>query len=216
MSSKIELVLSCLRLVGSDDLNISGRALKVLTTLATQGDAANILVSPPLVEEMRTIAAKNDTVRYRIYDIIIALCCSSENKLAIANEARLIQPLLEEVSTGDILIKLNALELLRSLAAVQHGRDYLKNEGMIQKLANSLNESTSDPLGSLIVPGFLKFFGTLAHFQPSVLSEYPNFTGTLFNLIGDSDILVAVVAMETISFISTGIDGKLALSQQGT
>ena len=216
LASKAELLLSCVRLVGSDDPGTANRASRVLTTLAVRGEAANVLVSPPLVEEMRLVGRKNDTVLYRVYDIVVTLCCVSEEKLAVCDETRLIQPLLEEATkSGDILVQLNALELLRTLVTVQHGRDYLQRQGTIQKLANSLNESTSDPLASLIVPGLLKFFGALAHFQPDVVEHYANFIDTLFNLIEDPDVVLSVVAIETLSFISSGIGGKAALNRQG-
>lgn len=215
LSSKVELLINCLRLVGSDNLTIANKASKVLTSLCVHGDAANVLVSPPMVQEMRIIEKKSDIIRYRIYDIIIAVCCISEEKLAVSDEAQLIQPLLAEVSSTDILVQLNALELLRNLAACRHGRDYLRRQGTIQKLANNLNEATSDALASLIVPGLLKFFGALAHFDPTVVSEYSNFTDTLFNLIEDTDVSLSIIAIETLSFIATGCDGKLILNQQG-
>jgi hypothetical protein len=61
----------------------------------------------------------------------------------------------------------------------------------------------------------MKFFGALAHFQPDVLAKYPNFTNTMFNLIDDPDISLKMIAIETLSFIAIGRDGKLALNQQG-
>jgi 26S proteasome non-ATPase regulatory subunit 5 len=107
------------------------------------------------------------------------------------------------------------LELITTLASCPHGRDYLERQGIIQKLAGNLDEATADPLASLLVPGLMKFFGALAHFQPDVLAKYPNFTNTMFNLIDDPDISLKMIAIETLSFIAIGRDGKLALNQQG-
>lgn len=217
LASKVELLLSCLRLIGSDDSGIAGKASRVLAGLAARGEAANVLVSPPLVEEMRVVSRKNDTVRFRIYDLVVALCCASEGMLAVCEESQLVQPFLDEASNSrDILVQLNALELLKTLVSVQHGRDYLQRQGTIQKLANSLNQATSDPLASLIVPGLMKFFGALAHFQPGIMEEIANFTDSLFNLIDDPDLVLSVIAIETLSFISTGPGGKAALSRQGS
>ena len=211
----MELLLSNLHLVGSDDISIASKASNVLVSLVSQGDAANVLVSAPVVAEMRVIASKSDIVRFRVYDLIVTLCCASESSLAFCDETQLLQPFLDEVSTGDILVQLNALELLRTLAACQHGRNYLESKGTFQKLAENLNQATADPLASLIVPGLMKFFGSAAHFQPDLMARYPNFTHTMFNLIEDSDISLAIIAVETLSFIATGIGGKQELNQQG-
>ena len=204
-----------LRLVGSDDISIASKVSSVLVSLINQGDAANVLISTPVVDELRLIASKSDTVRFRVYDLIITLCCSAEDKLAFCDEVQLLQPLLDEVSTGDILIQLNALELLRTLAACQNGRNYLEKKGIFQKLADNLNQATADPLASLIVPGLMKFFGSAAHFQPDLISRFPNFTDTMFNLIDDSDVSLGIIAVETLSFIATGVGGKQVLNQQG-
>lgn len=215
LSTKLEILLSCLQLVGSTDESIAGKASRLFMSIARQGDTANVLVSPPIVEEMRIVSRKNDIVRYRIYDIIVTYCCTSEEKLAFCEEKQLIHSLLEEVSIADILVQLNALELVTTLASCQHGRDYLERQGITQKLASNLDQATADPLATLRVPGIMKFFGALAHFQPNVLSKYPNFTATMFNLIDDSDISLKMISIETLSFIAIERDGKLALSQLG-
>lgn len=215
LSTKMEILLTCIQLVGSEEESIAGKASKVLMSLACQGSSANVLISPPIVEEMRIVSRKNDIVRYRIYDILITYCCVSQDNLTFCEENQLINSLLAEVSTGDILVQLNALELITTLASCPHGRDYLERQGIIQKLAGNLDEATADPLASLLVPGLMKFFGALAHFQPDILAKYPNFTNTMFNLIDDPDISLRMIAIETLSFIAIGRDGKLALNQQG-
>lgn len=204
-----------MRLVGSDDSALASKASKVLMSLVRQGDTGNVLTSPPIVEEMRLVSAKSDVVRYRIYDVIVTSCCVSEEKLLFCHDNQLIHSLLAEVSTGDILVQLNALELITTLASCQHGRDYLEKQGTIQKLANNLDEATADPLASLLVPGLMKFFGALAHFQPDILSKYPNFTNTMLNLVDDSDVSLKIIAIETLSFIGIRPDGKIALNQLG-
>nr|CAH0105925.1 unnamed protein product [Daphnia galeata] len=216
LSTKMEILLTCVQLVGSDEESIAGKASKVLMSLARQGSSANVLISPPIVEEMRIVSRKNDIVRYRIYDILITYCCVSQDNLTFCEENQLINSLSAEVSTGDILVQLNALELITTLASCQHGRHYLERQGIIQKLAGNLDEATADPLASLLVPGLMKFFGALAHFQPDILAKYPNFTNTMFNLIDDPDISLRMIAIETLSFIAIGRDGKLALNQQGS
>ena len=214
-SSNLDLVLACLRSVASDELVIAVKASRVLICLTKQGDAGNVLIQAAVVEEMRKLCLKNDTVRYRIYDILISLGCTSDEKLASIHNAKLIQPLIEEALNNDILVQLNALELLRNLSAPLHGRVYLEQEKIVDKLIDALSASVGDPLASLIVPGLLKFFGTFAHFQPEMLVKYPLFTEILFNLMNDDNMGIVIVAMETISFIATTAEGKTRLRNEG-
>jgi len=58
----------------------------------------------------------------------------------------------------------------------------------------------------------LKFLGTFAQYQPEMLAEYPAFTDTVFHLIQDSDLPLQIVAIETVSYISTGNQGKRTLA----
>lgn len=212
----MELLLSCLRLVSSDDVSVASKASKVFLALARQGDQANVLVSSPFVDEMRIVSQKNDIVRFRIYDIVVTYCCASEEKLMLCEDNQLLESLLGEVSTDDILLQLNALELLTTFGSCKHGREYLERKGTIQKLAKKLDEATADPLASLLIPGLMKFFGVLAHFQPDILSRYSSFTNTMFNSIDDSDPTLRMICIETLSFIATGSGGKLALRELGT
>lgn len=210
-SSCAELLLACLRLVGSDESAIACKAKQVFTTLSKQGDAATVLISPPVINEMKIVATKNDTVRFRLYEIIIAVCCTSNCMLLSVDETGFLEPLLRDVNSTDILVQLNALELLGDLASHQHGRDYFLQKEILQKLSDKLSLSVSDVFASLVVPGLLKFLGTFAYHQPEMLGEYPAFTDTLFSLIQDSDLSVQIVAIETVSFISTGDRGRKTL-----
>lgn len=84
-----------------------------------------------------------------------------------------------------------------------------ERQGITQKFASNLDQVTMDPLASLRVPGIRKFFDALAHFQPVVLSKYPNFTATMLTLLDDSDISLKMISIETPSFIAIERDGKL-------
>ena len=52
---------------------------------------------------MQEAGQKNDVSRYRIYEIIVALGTSSAEKLSFAHDAKLIQMLVEEASTNDMV-----------------------------------------------------------------------------------------------------------------
>lgn len=65
----------------------------------------------------------------------------------------LINALIAELNTDDVLLKLNVIELLSTLAASNHGLIYLQGEKIIDKLHIQLATINEDPLGNLIAPG---------------------------------------------------------------
>lgn len=215
LSTKLELLLLCVRLVGSEDVSVGSKASNVLVALAKRGEVGSVVMSSQLVDEMRLIMQKNETVRFRVYDIAANFASASAENLSRCDEAQILQSLLDEVSSGDVLILLNGVELLKTLATSSHGRSFLEKQGMIQKLASSFVHLTDNPIGGLIVPGMMKFFGVIAHHDPGIVDRYPSVVDTLFNLIEDSDPSLRTVAIETFSFIASNSEAKLALNRNG-
>jgi len=212
--SHSDLILSCLRLMGSDDLNTASNARRIFTSLCSKADdSSDMLISPPVINEVKLIAASNDIIRYRIYEIMILLCCTSDSKLSSIDATGLLQPLLSDVNSDDILIQLNALELLGTLVVHQHGREYLLRNETIRNISDQLSRSLSDPLASLTSPGLMKFLGIFVHSQPDRLSQLTAFTDTLMRIIEDSEMSLQTVAIETVSFIATETRGKKALQK---
>lgn len=68
----------------------------------------------------------------------------------------LITSLLAELDSSDILLRLNVIELLSTLAGSPHGLEYLQGKGIIDKLHHQLASVNEDPLGNLVVPGNYK------------------------------------------------------------
>lgn len=114
-----------------------------------------------------------------------------------------------EVSGGDVLVQCNALEILRSLAAVQHGRDYIDREGVAAKLVEQLCSTAVDPLAILIVPSIVKFVGTLLGFHPGLMCKFSTFMEFLFNSLDDPDMSLVLVCIETLAFIASNKLGNV-------
>ena len=66
--------------------------------------------------------------------------------------------------------------------------------------------------------GLLKLFGSACRSEPAeTLSKFDRFAVHLFSAVvdSDSDSSVLGVAVETVGFIASTVDGKRALEQQG-
>lgn len=68
-------------------------------------------------------------------------------------QSGLLQQLLNEIYKDDILVQLNAIELLSELAMKEHGLTYLDEQGIVGKLESMMGSIESDPMAGLLLPG---------------------------------------------------------------
>jgi len=108
---------------------------------------------------------------------------------------------------------------LWDLAETRHGYQYLRDQGVLTHLDSLINQISSSPYASLLMPGFIKFFGRIAHQCPVDFSDsYPTFTSTLFGLLSemDGDDDLRTLALETVGYIASTPAGKQKLDHFGT
>merc|ERR1719295_234077 len=98
-----------------------------------------------------------------------------------------------------------------------HGLAYLREHGVLTKLDAMINTVSASPFASMLLPGFIKFFGRVAQRNPSDFTDaYPNFTSILFNLLGgEGDEDLRTLALETVGFVATTPKGKIKLNSFG-
>lgn len=85
--------------------------------------------------------------------MLIQICKLSLAALENTHHSGLLQQLLNEVHKDDILVQLNAIEMLSDLTMVDHGLVYLDQQGIVGRLESMMGELDSHPLGNLLLPG---------------------------------------------------------------
>lgn len=85
--------------------------------------------------------------------MLIQICKLSLAALENTHNSGLLQQLLNEVHKDDVLIQLNAIEMLSDLTMVDHGLVYLDQQGVVGKLESMMGDLDSNPLGNLLLPG---------------------------------------------------------------
>lgn len=62
----------------------------------------------------------------------------------------------------------------------------------------------------------MKFFGAIAHYYPNeIFQKYPILVDSLFNALNSDDITILPVALDTLGFIGSTIEGKMCLMALG-
>lgn len=85
--------------------------------------------------------------------MLIQICKLSLAALENTHNSGLLQQLLNEVHKDDVLIQLNAIEMLSDLTMVDHGLVYLDQQGIVGKLESMMGDLDSNPFGNLLLPG---------------------------------------------------------------
>ncbi|KAK6195800.1 hypothetical protein SNE40_001155 [Patella caerulea] len=199
--------------LGNEILAVAKIAGDILTMLGKTRNGAISLYNHSMLKE---VMEKNDIVRFRVYQIIIDICRLSQEGLQMSEESGLLKQLTNEIFKNDILLQLNAIEMLSDLAQVQHGLVYLDQAGVIVKLEELMKATETDALAGLLLPGLVKFFGGMCKHHPKeVCQKFPAFVNVVFNNLNSNDVGQKNVAIDTLGFLGSTVEGKQTLEKLG-
>lgn len=143
-----------------------------------------------------TILCGKDVVRCRVYEIGVAL-----SKSSIENHEQfdfILEKLVADLDTDDVLLKLNILDLASNLAQSDYGNAYMENRGVFTKILREIELLDENPLKSIVVPGYLKFFGHIATVQPAkIIQGFSGMINSLFDCILNEDVSALPAAFDT-------------------
>lgn len=205
----VDLVVLIIASLDSEVTKDSAMAIKILSkVLLTSYD--NTLVKAEFHKRLE----KEDIVRCRAYEIAVNLGKHSETMLQTIHGV--IDKALAEVENGDdVLLQMNILEMMVSLAEVRHGLQYLENKKMFDNISKrvQLQNLNRNPLDSFLIPGIMKFFGKIAYSQPErIIVGYPYMVQCLFDLILSGDLTSLPTAFDTLANVTGSSDGKMVVS----
>ncbi|XP_029371978.1 26S proteasome non-ATPase regulatory subunit 5 isoform X2 [Echeneis naucrates] len=149
--------------------------------------------------------------------LVVEISSVSPISLGYCANSSLISQLLSELTGDDVLIRATAIEMVTTLARSQHGRQYLAQQGIMEKISNMIRGAETDPFSSLYLPGLVKFFGNLAIMDSpqQVCEAYPAFQNKVFEMALDPDPVMNGVALDTLGLLGSTVEGKQVLQKTG-
>lgn len=228
--------------LGCQQMEVAAAVLRVLCRMCRRGSSAGggdanseplasdtgicwevLLFTPPLLDALLTVRQFNDTVRYRVYEVAVAAACGSAEALRVTSDAGLLTSLVSEADGDDILVQLNALDLLVTLASSNHGFSYLESGNVLSRLDNLLlrqsYSNTADEGNQLMdftLHGLVKFFAQLGNIHADyVMTSCPGFATQMFFLINSSESAHQVASLDAVACLAMSTAGKLALEKYG-
>lgn len=184
--------IALIKCLEHDETKVATAAIRILTTLLQNG-----LDNPSIRKQLESVLSGKDLQRCRAYDVAVKLSqTSSENHERVEF---ILERLIGDLDTEDILLQLTVLDLLSDVALSDHGHIYLENKGVFGKVLRHIEHLDDNPFKTILVPGYLKFFGHIATAQSiKIIQGFPNMINSLFDCILDGNASVLPVAFDTL------------------
>lgn len=215
MRTDFYILGAILKSLGDEDLNIVQMAGVVLKKIAENVSGLKVLCMR-FHKDVIDLMTQNSVVAFRVLEIIVDISAASREGLEACDQAGFLDILVSQLSNEEILVQLNALELITKLALVPEGLRYLERHHVLRKLADKVAGASEDPLSSLLIPGLMKFFGNVARNTPDeIFSNYPVVITALFDVIESGDLSILPVALDTLGYVAERVEGKYALESLG-
>uniref|UniRef100_A0A8C8HAC9 26S proteasome non-ATPase regulatory subunit 5 n=1 Tax=Oncorhynchus tshawytscha TaxID=74940 RepID=A0A8C8HAC9_ONCTS len=170
------------------------------------------------VELQAGLKHPDDTVKIlALTQLIVDISSVSPVSLGYCANSSFISQLLGELTGDDVLVRATAIEMVTTLSHSQHGRQYLAQQGIMDKISNMITGAKSDPFSSFYLPGLVKFFGNLAIMDSPqhVCETYPAFQNKVFEMAIDPDPVMTGVALDTLGVLGSTVEGKQVLQKTG-
>lgn len=226
------------QLLGGKNLQCASLAANVLLHFSSQCRVLDDKLKNVWFSELDSLLQGGDTVRYRVYDLVVKTCLQGGAEcFTILESAGYLDQLVKELGIGDPLVKMNCIELLSCLVDSPNGLSFLQSSQVLDKLYGTLTSSEQD---LILIPGkvssreclfnnysdyflsaILKFFGQLCISTGAkavlLFDRYPHFLHfTLEAALSPNDDTVWGVAMDTFGLLASTLSGRtLLISEQG-
>lgn len=185
----ILLVINCL---ASEETSVGTPSIDLLVALLPK-----FVHMRSVQDNLEKLLTANDIVRCRLYEVAVKVGRQSGELLDAMK--KFLQKAIQELDEEDILLQLNVLQVLSELPVNNHGMAYLENNGVFDKLMQKIERLEEDPLATILVPGFMRFYGSIATIHPArIYDGYPKIITLLFDCLLSEDLTILPTAYDTL------------------
>ena len=147
-----DLLNFVIRSLSDSNMGCAKVACSILVCIGKYPDGLALLLDKTHQAEFEELMIKNDTVRFRVYDLFVKIV---ECNPGVFSQLRpLFNKMANEINRDDVLLQMNCVELLTDVISIGKSGFNLPEEcGVSKKLYDILKSPESNPLSSLLIPG---------------------------------------------------------------
>lgn len=186
---------------------------EIITKCAETVEFREVFFSGEMQSQLNQIMNKGSTENMRVLDVITKLACVSQQLLNLADKAGYLEELMKNVLTDDILVQLNALELVFSISSTDFGVSFLHEKGHLQWIMNNIERFHEQSFeGAFLTSSMLTIFGNVGKIDPMLMANsYSDVLQKLCRLSEQESLTVTCIAV--FSNIAKSIEGKRVLNE---
>eukprot|EP00053_Salpingoeca_punica_P009765 m.87950 g.87950 ORF g.87950 m.87950 type:complete len:534 (-) comp15153_c0_seq1:192-1793(-) len=154
------LLTTAMCCLADDDSEVVGHVKALALLMADNDGLRQTLLAPECMLPLKSQCARSSTTRMRLQELIVKIACISGPALKDVTSHHLLADLVTAMTSDDVLVQLNALELIGLLAAVQHGTEFLVQSGLLHTALRGLR--TEIPMASLVQPSLYSLLSQCA------------------------------------------------------
>ena len=140
------------QVVGDDNLHCSKLASDMLLSVLEHPETLDPSLKSGLLMDLRGLANTSDTVRFRVYDLVVRVSLSNEASFQFALSTGLLEEMVSELRCEDVLVQMNCVELVVQMMEGKGGAEFLETQRVLDTMHSLLLSAQSDAMGSIIVP----------------------------------------------------------------
>ncbi|PIA18167.1 hypothetical protein COEREDRAFT_6902 [Coemansia reversa NRRL 1564] len=147
-------------LEGKSDSDTSKLAKQVLEHLCAIDMCLEYLLSEKSVQTIKTLLSGDESQRFRVYDVVVAAIKQSDSVFEFFRQEGIVDLLLKEADTNDVLVTMNFYELVPALCTSSVPFEYLDAAGVFDKALEQIRSAKTEETAtsSLIRMSALKLF----------------------------------------------------------
>lgn len=210
VSEYIDVFITVAQMVSDPDVGVANKAILITSNLPFEAYSK-------ILEEMLICLEYNSSSKCNAFEVIVNISSKSNEHLQLCVNKNYIDFMISELNTDDILYQVNILELLSRFVTKPQCINYLVKKGGLNTITGYVTPLKNNPLRALLVPAYMKFFGCLAHNYPKeIFEKHAVVLDLLFEAFDSHDLTILPVALDTLGFIGSTIEGKLCLAALGS
>ncbi|GAA5810808.1 hypothetical protein MFLAVUS_004235 [Mucor flavus] len=204
--------------IAFQDTRTANKASELLYKMAAFPSGLEGFFGPTCTMMLSQLLRINGTISFRVYDLIIKVAAVSDDAFSRCEASGLLKEFIKELESTDLLIKINAIELLNEIATTTAGLAFLEKAALLESISAVLdNPNDADAVVALVKCAVIKFFGTLGENKTgqfeSMITKYDIFA-KLEKCLESSNEEIVIVTISSLGLIGSHIAGLELISKQ--
>ncbi|CAO3655912.1 unnamed protein product [Mucor fragilis] len=202
--------------IAFQDARTANKASELLYKISATPSGQAAFFGPTCTAMLKQLLQINGVISFRVYDLIIKVAAYSDSTFDACESSGLLSVFIKELQSDDLLVKINAIELLNEIATTSAGLSFLEKANLLDNIATILdNPDDSDVVVQLVKCAVIKFLGNLGEkehiaFEP-VSTKY-HVMERIEKCLETQNIEILIVAISTIGLIGSHPSGLTLLS----